>query len=162
MIHSSYHTVNRLRQDKVMKYRIDPYNLRHDLSPERWSMPKRKMRVNGKSESFGAQLARLRQEAGLSQRDLAAEVGISQRMIAYYEKQTAHPPTHLLAILAEALGVSADQLLGIKEVKSNGRSRDNRLWRRFSQVEQLPQSQRKQIVQILDAFLERDKLKKAS
>lgn len=34
--------------------------------------------------------------------------------------------------------------------------------RRFSQVEQLPQSQRKQIVQILDAFLEREKLKKAS
>jgi hypothetical protein len=53
-------------------------------------------------------------------------------------------------------------LLGIKEVKSNGRAKDNRLWRRFRQVEQLPQSQRKQIVQILDAFLERDKLKKAS
>jgi hypothetical protein len=35
-------------------------------------------------------------------------------------------------------------------------------WRQFSQVEQLPQSQRKQIVQILDAFLEREKLKKAS
>jgi hypothetical protein len=47
-------------------------------------------------------------------------------------------------------------------VKSNGRTRDNRLWRRFSQVEQLPQSQRKQIVHILDAFLEREKLKKAS
>jgi hypothetical protein len=61
-----------------------------------------------------------------------------------------------------ALGVSADQLLGIKEVKRSGRTRDNRLSRRFSQVEQLPQSQRKQIVQILDAFLEREKLKKAS
>lgn len=125
-------------------------------------MPKRKMQLTGKGESFGEQLARLRQAAGLSQRDLAAEVGISQRMVAYYEKQTAHPPTHLLALLAKALGVSADQLLGIKEVKSNGRTRDNRLWRRFSQVEQLPQSQRKQIVQILDAFLEREKLKKAS
>ncbi|MGH9967426.1 MAG: helix-turn-helix domain-containing protein [Pyrinomonadaceae bacterium] len=125
-------------------------------------MPKRKMQLSGKSESFGERLAQLRQEAGLSQRDLAAEVNISQRMVAYYEKQTAHPPTHLLALLAKALGVSADQLLGIKEVKSNGRTRDNRLWRRFSQVEQLPQSQRKQIVQILDAFLEREKLKKAS
>lgn len=124
-------------------------------------MPKRKM-LTEKSESFGEQLARLRQEAGLSQRDLAAEVGISQRMVAYYEKQTAHPPTHLLALLSKALGVSADQLLGMKEVKSNGRTRDNRLWRRFSQVEQLPQSQRKQIVQILDAFLEREKLRKAS
>ena len=109
-------------------------------------MPKRKMQSNGKGESFGERLARLRQDAGLSQRDLAAEVNISQRMVAYYEKQTAHPPTHLLAILAKALGVSSDQLLGIEEVKSNGRTRDNRLWRRFSQVEQLPQSQRKQIV----------------
>jgi len=145
-----------------MKHRIDPYNLWHDLTREGFTMPKRKMQSNGKGESFGERLARLRQDAGLSQRDLAAEVNISQRMVAYYEKQTAHPPTHLLAILAKALGVSSDQLLGIEEVKSNGRTRDNRLWRRFSQVEQLPQSQRKQIVQILDAFLERDKLRKAS
>jgi len=58
--------------------------------------------------------------------------------------------------------MSAGRLGAGREVKSNGRTRDNRLWRRFSQVEQLPQSQRKQIVQILDAFLERDKLKKAS
>jgi hypothetical protein len=42
------------------------------------------------------------------------------------------------------------------------RSRDTRLWRRFSQVEKLPNQQRKQIAQILDAFLEREKLKKAS
>jgi hypothetical protein len=32
----------------------------------------------------------------------------------------------------------------------------------FSQVEKLPNPERKQIVQILDAFLEREKLKKAS
>jgi len=30
-------------------------------------------------------------------------MGTSQRMVAYYEKQTTHPPTHLLAILAKAL-----------------------------------------------------------
>jgi DNA phosphorothioation-dependent restriction protein DptG len=39
--------------------------------------------------------------------------------------------------------------------------RDSRLWRRFSQIEKLPNPERKQIVQILDAFLEREKLKKA-
>ncbi len=58
------------------------------------------------------------------------------------------------------LGVSADQLGGLKKVKDNGKTRDNRLWRRFNQVEKLPTNQRKQIVQILDAFLEREKLKK--
>ena|SRR5438034_9323263 len=87
---------------------------------------------------------------------------IAANFIATAIAWTAKRDRNLLALLAKALGVSADQLLGIKEVKSNGRKKDNRLWRRFSQAEQLPQSQRKQIVQILDAFLERDNLKKAS
>ena len=79
--------------------------------------------------------------------------GISQRMVAYYEREKAHPPTHLLPVLAKALGVSADQLLGLEKVQQNGRSRDTRLWRRFSQVEKLPPAQRRPIIQLLDAFL---------
>ena len=63
--------------------------------------------------SFGERLAQLRTAAGYSQRDLAAEIGISQRMVAYYETQSDYPPTHLFPALAKALGVSADQLLGI-------------------------------------------------
>jgi hypothetical protein len=43
-----------------------------------------------------------------------------------------------LSILAKALGVSLEQLLGLEKVKDNGRRRDTRLWRRFSQVEKLP------------------------
>jgi hypothetical protein len=37
-----------------------------------------------------------------------------------------------LPVLAKALKVTADQLLGLEEVKSNGRTQDTRLWRRFS------------------------------
>jgi len=73
-------------------------------------------------------------------------------MVAYYEIQTKHPPTHLLHVLAKALGVSTDQLLGMEKVKEN-QKKDSRLWRRFSQVEKLPPTQRKQIVSLLDAFL---------
>jgi hypothetical protein len=72
-----------------------------------------------------------------------------------------HPPSHLLPVLAKALKVTADQLLGLEEVKGNGRARDTKLWRRFSQVEKLPPPKRKQIVQILDAFLGSEKVKKA-
>jgi hypothetical protein len=50
--------------------------------------------------------------------------------------------------------------LGLEKIKYSVRHRDNRIWRRFSQVEKLPTTQRKQIVQILNAFLEREKLKK--
>jgi len=107
-------------------------------------------------DAFGNRLARLRKAAGFSQRDLAKEINISQRMIAYYEIQTAHPPTHLLHVFAKALGVSTDQLLGVEKVKEV-KQKDSRLWRRFSQVEKLPPDQRKKIVDILDAFLKAGK-----
>jgi hypothetical protein len=82
-------------------------------------------------------------------------------MLFYYDKHPEHPPTHVVPRLAEALAVTIDQLLGMEKNNGNGRRNDNRLRPRFSQVEKLPPSQRKQIVQILDAFLERERLKKA-
>lgn len=144
-----------------MKREIQPYNAGHDGIEKEFLMSKRKMLLDGTSESFGSRLALLRKGAGLSQRGLAAETGISQRMIAYYEKHSEHPPGHLLHLFAKALGLTVDQLLGLVKTKEISRTRDNRLWRRFSQVEKLPTTQRKQIVQILDTFLEREKLRKA-
>lgn len=123
-------------------------------------MPKRKIVRTPSGESFGERLARLRQAAGYSQREFAAEVGISQRMVVYYEKASERIPLQLLPVFAKVLRVSSDQLLGIEPVKGNGRTHDNRLWRRFSQVEKLPASRRKQITQIMDAFLEREAIKK--
>jgi len=136
------------------------YNNGQDVTPEEIVMPKRITQHSKTDDGFGKRLARFRRAAGYSQRDLAAEVGISQRMVAYYEKENGNPPTHLLSVLCRVLGVSADQLLGLKKVKDNGKARDTRLWRRMSQVEKLPAAQRKQITQILDAFLEREKFKK--
>jgi transcriptional regulator with XRE-family HTH domain len=125
-----------------------PYNLPH------WEtdVPKRKMGQRDE-ESFGERLARLRQAAGYLQRELARELGISQRMVAYYEGESDYPPAHLLPRLAQALGVSADQLLGLEPTKRNGRTRDTRLWRRFEKLEKLPPAERKPIIQVLDAFL---------
>lgn len=136
------------------------YNKWHDTY-EDIIMPKRKIQIEGE-ESFGERLARLRKTAGYSLRELAKEVGISHRMLVYYEKHAEHPPAHLLPQLTKALGVTTDQFLGIKTMKGSERTRDNRLWRRFNQVEKLPPPKKKQIVQILDAFLESEKLKKAA
>jgi len=122
-------------------------------------MPKLKVKLND-SETFAQRMARLRQAAGYSQRDLARETGISQRMIAYYEKQTQYPPTHLLPILAEVLGASADELLGIKKINSDGKKKDMRLWRRFNQIEELDAKEKRQILQLLDAFIEKEQLKR--
>lgn len=121
-------------------------------------MPKTKL-VGATNERFGTRMARARQAAGYSQRELAREVRISQRMIAYYESQSDHPPAHLLPRLAQVLAVSTDQLLGVAAVKAQGgtTNRDTRLWRRFAQIEKLSPAERKPIIQVLDAFLAKAK-----
>ena len=68
-------------------------------------------------------------------------------------------PKAAMPQLAKVLRVSTDQLL-VEKVKGNGRTKDTKLWRRFSQVEKLPPPKRKQIVQILGTFLGSEKTKK--
>lgn len=143
-----------------MEGKILLYN-RRDVIQEGSVMPKQKVQLKEGEESFGERLARLRKAAGFSQRELAAELKISHRVIAYYEGETEHAPTHLLPQLAKALSVTTDELMGLEKVKRNGRSRDNRLWRRFAQVEKLPPNQRRPIIQFIDAFLGSVKTKKA-
>ncbi|MBK8939512.1 MAG: helix-turn-helix transcriptional regulator [Polyangiaceae bacterium] len=94
--------------------------------------------VTPQGQPFGERLAELRRRVGLSQRALAAELGISQRMVAYYESQSDYPPAHLLAPLTEVLGLSADELLGIKPLKTPRGPTNQRLWHRFQQIEKLP------------------------
>ncbi len=129
-----------------------PYSPSDTLGRET-NMPKRKMEQQGSEETFGERLARLRQAAGYSQRDLAAELGISQHMVAYYEGETEYPSAHLLPVLSRTLAVSTDQLLGVTPAKANGRGQDTQLWRRFRRIEELPLTERKPIIQVPDAFL---------
>ena len=44
------------------------------------------------------------QAANYTQLEFAAEVGITQRVVPYYEAPNAQPPAHLLPQMAQALG----------------------------------------------------------
>src|SRR5262249_16298545 len=68
------------------------------------------------TERFGARLATIRQQRGLSQEALAAQVHVSRRVIAYYEAESTQPPGALLTALARTLKVSADELLGLRPI----------------------------------------------
>jgi transcriptional regulator with XRE-family HTH domain len=78
------------------------------------------------SEGFGLRLAALRKQAGITQTALAAEIGVSQRMMNYYEGPTAHPPAALLPAIARALRVSVDALLGTETAKRKAKAVDTR------------------------------------
>lgn len=124
-------------------------------------MPKTKTPINTAEEPFGARLARLRLAAGYSQRDLARETGISQRMIAYYEKQPQYPPVHVLSVLATSLGVAADELFSQAEGKDAAKPHDMRIWRRLERIEGLEEKDKRQVIQLLDTFIENNRLKQA-
>ncbi|WP_243457407.1 helix-turn-helix domain-containing protein [Ottowia testudinis] len=106
-------------------------------------------------------LTALRKAAGFTQVELAAELGISQRMVAYYEAPEAQPPAHLLPALAQALGVSIDALYGREAPKRRlaKQEGDSRLRRRLLAVEKLGAAEKRQVIQLIDAFIERDQLK---
>ena len=112
------------------------------------------------ANDFGARLAALRKQAGITQTALAAEIRVSQRMMAYYEGPSANPPANLLPAMASALGVSVEALLGTETAKRKTKAVDTRMQRRLQQIASLPPEERRQILQLVDAFIERGQLKK--
>ena len=97
-------------------------------------------------------MPQLRKAAGYSQHALAGELGFSQHMVAYYESETDYPPAGHFPDLA--------RVLGVEPVRScTKKPKDTRLWRRFKQVERLPAKKRRQLLLLINAFLEREKLR---
>jgi len=104
------------------------------------------MKQKPSKSEFGKRLASLRKAKGLTQAQLGDLVGVSNRVIAYYEKETQYPPSRLIVPLAKALEVSADELLGMKEAKTDFDSSKAALWRKLKVVGSLPQIDQKAIL----------------
>jgi DNA-binding XRE family transcriptional regulator len=79
-----------------------------------------------KEETIGQRMARLRRERGITQVELAEILGVPQPMISAYENGDLRLHGELIVELAKVLDVSADQLLGLKEIK-NGTPKNGRL-----------------------------------
>ena len=62
---------------------------------------------------FGLKLKTLRKQAGLTQQQLAAQLGITKSVVSFYELQARSPSPEVLAKLARIFHVSADYLLGL-------------------------------------------------
>jgi transcriptional regulator with XRE-family HTH domain len=109
-------------------------------------------------ETVGDRLRRFRKLKGLTQTELGDEIGISQRVITYYETEGGTLSPELLVKFAEALEVSTDAILGLE--KSGRRDEAAKpqslaLWRRFHRIQKLPPHDRKTILRMIDALAER-------
>ena len=65
--------------------------------------------------NFHETLAALRRARGASQREVAAELGISQALLSHYENGAREPGLRFVCRVCDYYGVSADYLLGRTE-----------------------------------------------
>lgn len=65
-------------------------------------------------KTFGERIAELRRERGLTQENLAGIIGISSQAISKWENNATMPDIMFLPIIADTLGVTIDELFGIR------------------------------------------------
>ena len=114
-------------------------------------------------EAFAKRLARLRKNAGFTQEQLAAELHVSRRRIAYYEAESDHPPATLLPQLAHVLNTTVEELLCSETLKRKTRASLNpRLERRLKLIDALSPKPKQQLLSIIDTFIAAEQNRRGS
>ena len=67
---------------------------------------------------FGGRLKELRLQAGLTQKQLADQIGITKSVVSFYELHERTPSPDVIRKLCCVFHVSADYLLGIEKGRS--------------------------------------------
>lgn len=65
-------------------------------------------------KTLGERIADLRRERGITQENLAGIIGVSAQAISKWENNATMPDITLLPIIADTLGVTIDELFGIR------------------------------------------------
>lgn len=105
---------------------------------------------------FGRRLRTIREERGLSQRDLADRLRTRPPQVSRYENGSQLPNLETLAALAEILHVGMDELaLGRKAgaVDDALSIKDVRLLERLRELEKLDRKSRETAIAMLDAII---------
>jgi transcriptional regulator with XRE-family HTH domain len=97
----------------------------------------------------------LREQANLSQREVASSLGISQPSYAKWESRDIGLTRERLNNLAVILGVEVEDFFSVDDrPKRNGPV--GRARKTFETISQLPRSRQKQILDVVDVLLRKD------
>ena len=106
-----------------------------------------------KRTAFGERLVAAREQAGMSQRDLAEKLGITQRALSWWEREPVSLKPEQLAALTVALKITSDALLGIDAPKKRGSGPTGKARRVFEAVSRLPRHQQEKIVDVVETLV---------
>jgi transcriptional regulator with XRE-family HTH domain len=113
------------------------------------------MAKNLEIASRGQRIARLRREKGLTQVELAQRLRVSQPVVSDYENDVIRLPADVVVQIAEILGASTDELLGMKQpaARGDGGIKNRRLYRRMQEIEKLPRRDQEALLRTIEAFI---------
>jgi len=104
-------------------------------------------------KTIARRLGEIRRHRGKTQVEIAEKLGIKQSLLSEYERGRLRLHAVLVAALAKALRVSADEILGLSKPKENGVLKDRRVLRRFQRMEDLGKRDQLALFRTIDAFL---------
>jgi transcriptional regulator with XRE-family HTH domain len=122
--------------------------------PSRLKLPRLPEASVEGEESLGVRLARFRKERGFTQVELAQRMGITQALITDYERDKLRPYAEMVVRFALALGLSTDEVLGVRVAAHAAVARiPRRFLRRLEALSQLPKRDQEALLRTIDAFL---------
>jgi transcriptional regulator with XRE-family HTH domain len=68
---------------------------------------------------LGKRIKELRLEKGITQSELSSYLGLTPKMVSFYELQQRFPPQDIIIKLADYFNVSTDYLLGRSEIRNS-------------------------------------------
>jgi len=106
-----------------------------------------------KRTDFGQRIHQAREAIGISQKQLADQLGVSQRVLSWWEREPVALKTEQLAALAQALKVSADFLLSRETKPLKARGPKGRMLQLFEVASSLPRKQQEKVAAVLEPFV---------
>ena len=100
-------------------------------------------------DTIGQRITAYRKAIGLTQIQLGEILHISQPVVAYYENGKRNVPVELLIPLAEALQISANDLLGTTEYSQS----KNKFEQRLEKISSLSRRKQERILSVIDTLL---------
>ena len=110
---------------------------------------------NAAQETIGSRIARLRKDKGMTQKELAEALGVTQPAVSDYENDEIGLESIRIVQLAQILGVSADEILGLEKAgkTTSAGIKNRRLFRQLQSIEKLPKRDQETLLRTIDAFL---------
>ena len=102
---------------------------------------------------FGQRMAAFRVAKGLSQAQLAEELGMKRDLVAYYERSAKNPSLELVKKVADFFGVTVGEMLNDVSRAKRKPGPPSQFAQLAARLDQLPRAKQKVVAEILEGFL---------